>query len=256
MKRISADDLQAAIAARLVRGRTARRGGAPARDGPSPPPLLPDEVHTPLTVILGSAGLLEHCHRDLGAAEIEVLARGIRDAALRLHRLAENHTVCTTLAHGRASARGGTDALSPTSGAGDVRSAAKEAAFRGGRVADLELDLDDAVVPTSPAQLKRIVAELADNAFRFSDRGTAVQVSLRADGAACRLEIADGGMGMEAYQVHRAPRESGRGLALVRRLAEATSGTLEIQSRLATGTTVRVLWREPGGSGAPGAIGP
>jgi signal transduction histidine kinase len=108
----------------------------------------------------------------------------------------------------------------------------------------------------APAQLKRIVAELADNAFRFSDRGTAVQVSLRADGAGCRLEIADGGMGMEAYQVHRAPREAGRGLALVRRLAEATSGALEIQSRLATGTTVRVLWREPGGLGAPGPIGP
>jgi signal transduction histidine kinase len=255
MKRISADDLQAAIAARLVRARTPRRGGGPASDGPSPPPLLPDAVHIPLTVIFGSAGLLEHCHRDLGAAEIEVLARGILDAALRLHRLAENHTVCAQLERRRVSARRGADAPSPTSGAGDVRSAAKEAAFRGGRVGDLQLDLDDAVVPMAPAQLKRIVAELADNAFRFSNRGTAVQVALRADGAGCRLEIADGGMGMEAYQVHRAPKEPGGGLALVRRLAEATSGALEIQSRLAAGTTVRVLWRDKGGVGTPVPIG-
>ena len=251
MKRISADDLQAALAARLVRGRTPRRVGGHASAGSSPPALLPDEVRIPLTVILGSAGLLQHCHRDFGAEEIEVLARGILEAALRLHRLAENHTLCRELARRPPSARRRADAAAQSSGAGDARSAAKEAAFRGGRVGDLELDLDDLVVPIASVHLKKIVSELADNAFRFSDRGAAVQVSLRADGSGCRLEIADGGMGMEAYQIHRAPRESGGGLAVVRRLAELTGGTLEIESRLPGGTTVRVLWRDAGWGSAP-----
>jgi signal transduction histidine kinase len=253
MKRISADDLQAALAARLLRGRPPRHVGGRADERSSPPPLLPAEVHVPLTVILGSAGLLQHCHRDLGSAEIEVLAGGILDAALRLHRLAENHTLGGKLERRPVSRRTGGDAVSQSS-AGDVRSAAKEAAFRAGRLGDLELGLDDLVVLIAPAHFKKIVSELADNAFQFSDRGTAVQVSLRADGSGCRLEIVDGGMGMEAYQVHRAPRETGRGLALVRRLAEATGGALEIESRLTAGTTVRVLWRAAGGRSAPAPI--
>jgi hypothetical protein len=49
------------------------------------------QVRTALTMIIGSAGLLQEFHRTLGPDEIELLAGGILEAALSIHRMAEDH---------------------------------------------------------------------------------------------------------------------------------------------------------------------
>jgi len=55
--------------------------------------VIDDEepVRTALTMIIGSAGLLQQFHRTFGPDEIELLARGILEAALSIHRMAEDH---------------------------------------------------------------------------------------------------------------------------------------------------------------------
>ena len=193
------------------------------------------DVRTSLTVILGSAGLIQEFHRVLGPEDIALLAAGIMEAALRLDQMADR----LVDAEGeRPSPPAGRrlECGSGSSNSGDVRSAAKEAAFRAGRLADLRLDLHEVPVRVPPILLRKLVAEIVQNALDLSRRGAKVRVLLRADGLGCRLEIAGGGT--------RGTRDRRRPLREARRIAEATGGALEVDRRVAGGTVVRVRWRE------------
>jgi signal transduction histidine kinase len=258
MKPISGDDLLAAIDARLARAESTRRDGDRRVDEMrrAVAVLLPHELRTPLTTILGSARLLQEFGADFGADEIKEMAGGILKAAQRLHRMAENYILFADLELRRL-ARPGADgeALRGSSGAADVQAAATDVAVQSGRPSDLDLELHDAVVGMAPPYLRKVVAELSDNAFKFSAPGTAVRVSLsKASGGKTLLAVVDHGTGMAADQVgkvgafqqfdrsHFEQRGSGVGLALVRAITEATGGRLEIVSGTGQGTTVRVQW--------------
>ena len=192
------------------------------------------DVRASLAVILGSAGLLQEFHRALEPEDIELLAAGITEAALRLNqaadRLAEAENERRSPPAGRS--------LPGPSGAADVRSAAKEAAFRAGRLADLRLEVQDVPVAVPSILLRKVVSEIVYGAFDLSDRGATVRVLLRADGLGSRLEIA-------ADAAKRMGERGSRALAAARRIAEATDGDLEVHGR-AGRTIVRVRWREAG----------
>jgi signal transduction histidine kinase len=144
--------------------------------------------------------------------------------------------------------------LPGVAGAHHVREAASERAKELGRDADLQLDVNDAQVPLASAHLRKVVSETVDNAFKFSEPGKAVTVSLRSSGAAVVLEIADSGRGMTPDQIRdvaafrqfdRALFEqqgSGLGLALVRALIDGSGGRFEITSRPGEGTRARASW--------------
>ena len=134
---------------------------------------------------------------------------------------------------------------------GEVQSAATDVAVQSGRQPDLQLELHDAKIRLAPAYLRKVVSELADNAFKFSSPGRPVRVSLTTAASKSVLAVVDHGAGMAADQVRRvgafqqfdrAQRGSGVGLALVRAIIEATGGRFEITSRPAEGTTVRIDW--------------
>jgi two-component system, sensor histidine kinase and response regulator len=248
MKPVSGDDLLAAIDVRLARADSTRRDGDRRVDEMrrAVAALLPHELRTPLTTILGSARLLQEFGAEFGTGEIKEMAGGIVTnyilyADLELRRLS------------RPGADG--EALVGSSGAADVQAAAMDVAVQSGRPSDLDLELDETVVGISPPYLKKVVAELSDNAFKFSAPGTRVRVSLgQASGGETVLTVVDHGTGMTADQVRKVgafqqfdrarfeQRGSGVGLALVRAIAEATGGRLEIVSGTGEGTTVRVLW--------------
>jgi hypothetical protein len=191
-----------------------------------------------LTVILGSAGLLQEFHRVLGPEDIALLAAGITEAALRLNQMADR-LVDAEGKRPSPPARQRLECGSGSSNSGDVRSAAKEAAFRAGRLADLRLDLQDVPVRVPPILLRTLVSEIVKNAIDLSDHGATVRVLLRADGLGSRLEIASGGT--------KGTRDRGRRpLREARRIADVTGGALEVDRRVARGTVVRVRWREAG----------
>jgi len=257
MKPVKSADLLAAVDARLMRRDATRRDADLRLDKMrrAVAVLLPHELRTPLTAIIGSARLLQEFHGEFGPKEIEEMAGGILKAAQRLHRMAENYILYADLELRRLA---GPDApgppLSGSSGAADVEKAAKEAAAQSGRGADLELDLHEVAVPMAPAYLRKIVSELSDNAFKFSTGGTPVRVSLTAVGSGSLLEVVDQGRGMTAEQVRDVgafqqfdrgrfeQQGSGVGLALVRGIAEAEGGRVEISSRPGEGTIVRIHW--------------
>jgi len=120
------------------------------------------------------------------------------------------------------------------------------------RAADLALDLADQPVPMSEDYLAKIVDELVQNAFKFSDPGTRVRVTLSGLPNGVMLSVTDQGRGFSTEDITRVgaymqfdrkiQEQQGLGLGLViaKRLTELHGGTLSIQSERGNSTMVTV----------------
>src|SRR5919197_1562520 len=107
-------------------------------------------------------------------------------------------------------------------------------------------DLDESVVPGVPATIERAVANLLDNAAKWSPPGGEVEVTVR-DG---RVSVRDHGPGIDEedlpYVFDRFYRArsarglpgSGLGLAIVRQVAEAHGGSVVAERAEGGGTRV------------------
>ena len=103
-------------------------------------------------------------------------------------------------------------------------------------------------------RLKDVLCRLLDNAFRFTPEGGSVSLRAIQDQERVTIEVADNGVGIptdrisdsfQAFvQLHRKPGENrerfGLGLQLCRRMVEALGGTLELESTVGRGTTVKI----------------
>jgi signal transduction histidine kinase len=113
-----------------------------------------------------------------------------------------------------------------------------------------ELDVEPAWVRGDPALLERLVANLLENAIRHAP-GCCAVVRVR-DGATAFLDVANGGALIapellarlgEPFQRldrRRSDRGSGLGLSIVRAVAEAHGGGLELQAPAVGGLRARV----------------
>jgi signal transduction histidine kinase len=113
-------------------------------------------------------------------------------------------------------------------------------------------------VRVEPGDIRQVVANLVDNAIRFTAPGGAVRVALRvgSSGLACGLAITDNGIGVDArhlpfifdrfYQVDPARdrsdarRGGGLGLAICRSIVNRYGGSITMSSRPGIGTSVVV----------------
>ena len=121
---------------------------------------------------------------------------------------------------------------------------------------DIEMRLDRTGpdrIQADPEGLEQVLANLLENAVRFSPRGSTITVEIRtvADGAARRVEIRDEGPGIPSTDLGRVferfyrvdagrSREdggTGLGLAIVKHLVGAHGGRVGIDSQLGLGTT-------------------
>ena len=120
-------------------------------------------------------------------------------------------------------------------------------------------------VEGDPLRLEQVLANLIDNAARYTEPGGRVDVTLRRDGGAAVLEVADTGVGIEPHllprvfnlfeqaerPLDRSQGGLGIGLTLVRKLVELHGGRVEASSpgpRRGSTFTVRLpaLDRAPG----------
>jgi heavy metal sensor kinase len=120
-------------------------------------------------------------------------------------------------------------------------------------------DLDDATVSGEPAWLRQAVANLVDNAIRYTPEGGRVQLEARRDddGHSVSVAVADTGPGIAAEELerifepfHRVRGEqrgggpgAGLGLALAREIARAHGGDIAVES--APGRGSRFCMRLP-----------
>jgi signal transduction histidine kinase len=118
---------------------------------------------------------------------------------------------------------------------------------------------DDLIVDGDPVRLRQVLDNLIGNAIGHSQPGGAVDVIARRDGTSIVVEVTDEGDGIPGADLERMFEPgvrltsdrpgSGLGLAVVRAIARAHGGEVEVESTPGQGSTFRLVL--PGASGAP-----
>lgn len=203
------------------------------------------ELKTPV----GAIGLLaETIEGETDPAVMERLAGRIGDEAMRLASIVDD-----LLDLSRIEAFDGLDGR--TVRLADVIAESVErfrpVADRAGVTIDVRGSASDVVVAGDRSQLVSALANLIDNAVKYSDRGSEVEVSVSTEGVEAFLRVSDQGMGIPArdldriferfYRVDQARSRdtggSGLGLSIVRHVARNHGGRVDVSSRLGEGST-------------------
>jgi two-component system sensor histidine kinase/response regulator len=216
---------------------------------------LPHELKTPLIGIEGYGRLLMMDYDKLKPEQLLEYATWIVKSSERLQRVIENCLVYAQIELIAADpaqlvALRNHNLANP---AAIIAEAAHQSAELAARAADLKLDLSGTEpLQISEENLKKIVRELVNNAFKFSEKGKPVTVSgTTADGKFV-VRVRDLGRGMSAehiqsigayMQFERALYEQqglGLGFVIARRLVELHGGTIHVWSIPSQGTEVSV----------------
>jgi len=205
---------------------------------------MPHELRTPLTIILGFSDLL------LGednpkSDQIRDMAQHINKAAVRLYHLIENYLIYAQLE----TSASDMEFLNMLRGSVTshprvvIEDQAIQKSQTYNREADLKLDIAEvAGVVVLEEYLKKMIAEVVDNAFKFSERGTPVYVVGSRHDERYMLQITNYGRGMTAQQIRdvgaymqfgrmlHEQQGSGLGLVIARRVAELHGAEISIES--------------------------
>ena len=258
-KPFSIDALYAAVDARLKKAQVVRQEAekklSDLRDNISL--MLPHELRTPLNGILAYGEILRSDAPNLPAAEIAEMGQVIYESGRRLERLVENFLFYAHLELLGADPQkvSALRTKQTPSAAQVIEGHARSLATAANRSADLSLDLANVSAPISEEYLARIVKELIQNAFKFSDPGRTVTVIFGETPRGAVLEVMDRGRGFSTEHITRVgaymqfdrklheQQGLGLGLVIAKRLAELHGGTLTIESE--RGIITRVVVKLP-----------
>lgn len=215
---------------------------------------LPHELRTPLTGIIGYAEMLlmdfDMIERDQAYSMVEAIYK----SGTRLHRLIENYLIYAQIElmmadHNRIQA---VRNIRPIPSQPIIARIAEKKAGEYSREQDVQLCLCEASARVYQDSLEKIIEELIDNALKFSEAGTSVEVDTHQNGSGLILSVRDYGRGLTPQQLQsigaymqfeRALYEQqglGMGLIIAKRLAELHGGQLSIDTSLGQGTKVIV----------------
>jgi signal transduction histidine kinase len=255
-KPFAIDGLYAAVEARLKKAQALREEAekklSDLRGNLSM--MLPHEMRTPLNGILAYGEILAAEAGVLPANEVAEMGQVIHDSGKRLERLIENFLIYAQIELLRADAQKSSilRQKQTKSSAKLIEDHARSQAQAANRPDDLTLDLTDQPLPISEGYLAKIVDEIVQNAFKFSEPGKRVRVALSGSPNGVVLLVTDHGRGFSAehitkigayMQFERTIQEQqglGLGLVIAKRLTELHGGTLSIQSERGATTTVAV----------------
>lgn len=217
---------------------------------------LPHEFFTPLNGILGFSDILLKDFEHLSKNEIFEMLNYIKIDAARLKQLTENFLSFAQL-----------DMISKDKDAVAalrqsyfinpkeiITSVSTQIAKNYGRSDDLVLELDDAAVRISDEYMKKLMLELIDNAFKFSEKNQPIIVSLFSNDSSSMISIADQGKGMTPEQISsigayiqfdRSKNEqqgSGLGLIISKKIVELHGGEFKIESVVNENTKISIIF--------------
>jgi DNA-binding response OmpR family regulator len=215
---------------------------------------LPHELRTPLAGSLGYAEVLCMDAETMQPDEVRDIASHIVRNNQRLHHVLENYLIYAqleVLAADPQRVEQLRDYSTPDAGMViTIRAQAKALDFK--RTDDLQLDVEDVQLSLAEDNLDKIIAELVDNAFKFSTAGTPVTVHATCDKDSYVIRVSDQGRGMSPQQIasigaymqfdRRVFEQQGLGLGLIicKRLAELHASIFTIRSEPDCGTEVQV----------------
>lgn len=216
---------------------------------------LPHELMTPLNGIIGFSSVLISDGASLPSTEVAEFAQHIHESAQRLQRVIENFLLysqieLTAADPQKLAALRETD---PVPVKDFLESAAQRKAASSKREGDLEIDLAEGCLRINYPKLEKIVGELMDNAFKFSDAGKKVRIEGKPGPANYHLRVIDHGRGLTGEQIanlgahmqfeRRFYEQQGLGLgfAIARRLTEVHGGSIHVRSVPNEATTIEVI---------------
>ena len=218
---------------------------------------LPHEFRTSLSGILGYSNMISSfAKRDyLNSSEIKEIgemACEINDEGRRLHRLTENFLLYSQIQTLMASHT--KDELSAIDSIENPREIIMDIvidfASRSSRRADIATDLDNSQIGISFYHFYKIIYELLDNAIKFSEQGSTIEIAATSSSANYQLRIRDCGYGMSKEQVRNIAaynqydrtlheqQGTGLGLFIAKLLTELNRGTFTVESCPNEGTTI------------------
>jgi K+-sensing histidine kinase KdpD len=200
------------------------------------------DLRSPLMAILTSAGALAHGELSLAAVDRHELVETILGEAERLDRIVRNLLDLSRLQAGAAAPEPGDWPID------DLVLEALDGVESGGRV-EVVLPDDSPFVHADPHQTERVVANLVENALRYSPSEETVRVDVRQSGSEVLVRVVDRGPGIPSGEADRIfepfqrgslrvpARGAGLGLAIARGFAEANGGHVWVESHVGQGAT-------------------
>jgi signal transduction histidine kinase len=218
---------------------------------------LTHEFRTPLSLIVGYTDLMEASGQEMNEEDFQAVLQGLHEGSRRLMNLVEDFLLLSRLRTGsvvRDLSQEPPAPLRPDQVVRLVATQAQAQAADQGVSLVVDCTTPDLTVAISNWHLCEIIRRLVDNAIRFSDSdGGQVKLTTRQEMGYWVLSVTDDGIGIRQealssifdafYQVDRAQLEqqgAGVGLTIVRGLAEAHHGRIEVESTPGSGSTFAV----------------
>ena len=207
---------------------------------------IPHEVRTPLNQIIGFANYLNSFVKAeySESADLLEIIGDIQSSAVRLKRLFENYLYFANLTMVATNI----DELRKVSekvtlyAESIIFEYANIIADKYDRTADININLVESALKISEDYLIKIIEEIIDNALKYSEPGTEVNINSIFDDSYYYLTITDQGRGMTEHQIkgidaymqfdrdQYEQQGSGLGLAIVSRIMDLQNGELHILS--------------------------
>ncbi len=206
------------------------------------------DLRTPLAVIAGAGGTLADPAATLDADSRRQLAQSIESRAHDMSDLISNVLDLTRLESGRVELRRDWQTIDDLVGAALERAAGRLHCHR----VDVAVGDDLPPVRVDATLIVQLIANLLDNAGKYTPAGTRVSVSARTDEHTLTLSVEDDGPGLpggdpnrlfDKFQRGRSESEitgAGLGLAICRAIARAHGGDMRAANRTEGGARFEV----------------
>jgi signal transduction histidine kinase len=216
------------------------------------------ELRTPLAAVYGAARTVRR-QQDLDAPTQETLLDIIEQESERLRRIVDQLLLTGRLDSGRLDLHETDFDLSALAAA--VVHSARITAPDSLR---LKLDAPESLATHGDeGKLRQVLANLVENAVKYSPKGGEVALAVRADGQTVRIDVSDQGLGIPPSEqtrifdkfhrldphLSRGVGGSGLGLYISRELVQQMGGTLRLESELGKGSTFTVELPLPSAGG-------
>jgi two-component system, sensor histidine kinase and response regulator len=215
---------------------------------------LPHELRTPLQSILGFAELMNMDSAHISPEDIDMMSALILKAGYRLQRTVENtlaYAQIEMILNNPEKLRLLRNHILPDT-ACVIEDSIAMVAKKWKRETNISVKLENQVLRISEENFTRIIEELVDNAFKFSDPDTPIEIRAFNNNGKYKILVRDNGRGMTSEQIKQVgayiqfdrmlheQQGSGLGLTIAKRLVELHNGTFFIRSLPNEGTLITV----------------